>query len=171
MKLSKKFICVGVILIISIGVLCACANNKTKFNAEIYDRALNYMKTDYIFDSLIYDTFYYDGGEIRYTDDKSLPLSYSLIIDNEIDFELAFKEFPQNINFEEKILCLYIFRCTVNGRNYIIDNISTNPTLKIEISSVGEKAEQVDDTSMPMMRCIAIVMDRIEMTEVVFVEQ
>lgn len=175
MKLSKKLICVVVMLIMSIGVLCACNDGITKqgtfdniYNAEIYDRALNYMNQEYILDHLVSGAIF-DGNYTDIIGGDSLPSNYSYIIDDGFEFEKAFKNFPVDVDFEERVICVHFFSCTANGRDYEITDItkeSSKLIIKIESIALGPP-----DVTPPILRCIAIVMDKIEMTEVLFVEQ
>ena len=174
-----KLICVGVMLIMSIGVLCACNDGITKqgtfdniYNAEIYDRALNYMNQEYILDHLVSDAIF-DGNDTDIIGGDSLPSNYSYIISDKSEFEKAFKNFPVDVDFEERVICVHFFSCIVNGRDYEIKDITKKDSkLIIEIKSIIPNVNYVPiDGTPPIMRCIVIVMDKIEMTEVVFVEQ
>lgn len=163
MKLTKNISC-KILFIISF-LLIAC--NKVNYNAEIYDRAILWINDDFLKENITEGAHFND--EIA---DDSYPKTRTYTINNKEYFDIIFSEFAtDDIDFDTTEIHLFIFTCIYNGRSYKINKINFDKVkLKIEVKSISPKIG-VKDASMPLLRCIAIKMNRLEATSVTIIEK
>ena len=162
----KKFLMLGAAIIMLLG-LVAC-ENQIPYNAVIYDDTEKCMDEEFLTENITRGA-YFEGIN---TDDNSYPKSVTRLIKSREELGAIFAEFPTEIDFDNTMICLYIFTCHYMGRAYEISKITVdNQILKIDIKSVRPKRGAFGDATKEMQRCLVIKMDKLDVTSVEFTEK
>ncbi|MBP5308346.1 MAG: hypothetical protein J6Z34_04330 [Clostridia bacterium] len=130
------------------------------YNAEIYDNAQIYLKEEYA-----------EENNPRNKNPEGLNDTVTKIINDYASFNNAFESFPENIDFDNKIVVLYFFTDIYAKRNCKINSIKLRGgDLKILINHKrAVSCARVKDASSPTLRCLAVIMDKIEIDTVDFI--
>ena len=132
------------------------------YNAEIYDNAQTFLTEEYSQKNEI--RIYYDQQ------DENLPETITKVVADKATFDKAFESFPQEVDFDKKVVILYFYRDIYWGRSCRIKYMKEQDG-KLEIS-VNQKTEGCffrKDGTPPKKRCLAIVMDKTEIDTVDFI--
>ena len=150
----KKLIC----LMLAAIMICALAACTSGYNAEIYDRATDWVKEEYILDN--FDATYYGGHW------KGDFTTKTLAVTSQEEFDEIFDTFPIEIDYDKEILVLYFFTETSNSYDCTITEIK-NSNNELIITLKHKKNNRIghtgaSDASLPIFRCVAIKMKKIE---------
>lgn len=165
----KKGLALCAALFLVLG-LFACGGNK--YNAVLYNNAKEWMKADFLKANMTYGAYYknenYDENDensLEYLQDKTSPLSRTVIIDDKQIFDEIFDEFPTEIDFNSQTVCLYFFTA-YNPRPYILKGVNLDiDTLKINLRQ--KKSKRLDGIA-PTQKCVAVKVDKTNIKTVTF---
>lgn len=184
-KRVLKFAAFGVallcLLVCAASVLTACdttPNNdeSTKYHTEYYDAVDEVMDKEFLYTNKV-KAYYRNPNYIegvtewldRYIYAEHAPTSRTFIVTDEEEFAKMFDSFPAEIDFASQMLVVYMFR-VINGRNHYLREL----TVKDGVLNVTLEEEHISpdvaDTTMPGCRCVAIVMDKTDITTAEFEE-
>lgn len=176
-KRVLKFAAFGVallcLLVCAAGVLVACDEAK-KYHAEFYDDVEEFMNDEFLKENRVGNAYYpneyyIEGVNERFIYDETSPRTRTFIVTDEEEFAKMFDSFPAEIDFASQMLVVYMFR-VINGRNHYLREL----TVKDGVLSVKIEEERLPsnlkDTTMPGCRCVAIVMDKTDITTAEFEE-
>ena len=166
-----------------IGIFTGCTNIYSihKHSAEMYSQVQDWILPSFLEENKIRGVGYKNPDYIEndydnpfpapeYIQDENAPKNRTFLIDNQETFDSIFKENTLSVDFDNEIVCLYIFcNCTPNTK-YIIDEISVNN----EKASICYKSKirlfSPLDTTNPYPRCLIVKMDKSNISAVEFVE-
>lgn len=130
-----------------------------------FNDAGQWMHEEFLIENLT-QGFFYDGA---FLDDNSYPKNYTHLIKSKEEFDSVFAEFPSEIDFTQKMVCIFIFTCNYT-RPYEISSISVdNQVLTIEVKSIKPKGA-VGDAVPSWQRCLVVEMNKLDIISVEFVE-
>jgi len=156
-------------------MLCACDGGTddevvfdNKYNAVLFSSSLDRLNDDYIAEN---STKYSDDKYVNQSDPR--PTELIKIINNEQDFQTAFKSFPTEIDFAEEMLVLYFFTAppavsaggTKFYENRLIKTDFADGILKIEVESKSVFDDSMPRTLRPEQQCFIIKMDKLNVDE------
>ena len=104
----KKLIYVGVVLIVCVGILCACNNDDkvdNRYNAVLYDNVIVNLNVEYLQEYSTKGTIVEDEFPIE---DNRAETNVQ-IISNQQTFSKAFNSFFNEVNFDQDMIVLYFF--------------------------------------------------------------
>lgn len=155
----KKYLFLGIILIMSFSFLMGCSKNK--YNATLYDDVNEWIDEDFSTTNLTYGAYYDDV----LLEDDSYPVARDFILCSQQECEGVIKNLSElNVNFEEEMLILYTFT-TVYHRDIKLKNIEvTDDVLKISLQF--DKKSGVGDAAMPYQRFLILKLERLEIASV-----
>lgn len=158
-----------------------------KYNATLYDQAIDFdwFKKDYLMDNLLnncyYSSFDIEDNVITYLDETTgegqrvegytFPKEIVTTINTQEEFDAAFKEFPDTVDFSKQFLVVFFFKTFhaiyIKGvRTYRVFRIKstelTDKTLSIDINRKKWKGKPKPDTMTPSRRALIIKMDKVE---------
>lgn len=127
------------------------------------------MIEKYLQDNSTQNAKYYD----EYIDNDTRPITNTQVISNKIEFDNAFKEFPDDVNFEQEILIAYFFTGaiivnTTTGRKIFTYRIKKLNVKDSILNIVFEKKKMVDGPtgSPPTQECLVVKMKKVEFAEI-----
>lgn len=161
----NKIIGLGVIAVMMFA-FAGCSKepdqNIAKYNAVMYDRAIDWLKADFREENMTKMPTM--QGEI-----DPAPSDITLVIREQSDFEMAFAEFPPDIDFEREMLVLYFFTDDYNGFGCEITKIAQEDDV-LQIYLLHNLAKKnfwgirPPSLSMPTHRCLVVKLNRVEAT-------
>ena len=157
------------LLVCAAGVLTACDEAK-KYHAEFYDDVEEFMNDEFLKENRVgkayYPNEYYiEGITERFFYDEISPRTRTFIVDDEESFAQMFNVFPVEIDFEKQTLIVYMFRA-INGRSHYMNKLQVEGgILRVKIKEENRKS---DDTTMPGRKCVAVVIDKLEISSAEF---
>lgn len=178
--MSSKRKIATIITVCAITLICACALStiiykRIKYDASFYSQANNYIKYDFLQDNKVrsyYKNENYVEGVDAWTDEyiycDDAPSTRTFIIDSDEKYSEIFGGEDLKVDFNEKIIILYIFS-DISQREYQLKNISCkNGQLNLNIKP---KSSNKDDSVMPYGRCFVLQINRMNITKVYFFKQ
>lgn len=172
--MKSKYLIVGIALIMCFCILTGCGNNQ--YNAVLYDTANEWIDDDFLKENRVkayYINDNYVEGENDFSDkyiyDENSPLSRTYIINNQSEFCKIFSKYDSEIDFDNKMVILYIFPDIYSKRHYYLKNIQLNDE-KLDICFKLE-GKNVNDATAPYQRNFMIILDKISVAEVNFIKQ
>ncbi|MDE6505571.1 MAG: hypothetical protein K2L42_06870 [Clostridia bacterium] len=135
------------VIVLSIFVLfsCACVPN-LPYNAKFYDKAENWFLEKFLADNKTHYPFETDN----------LPEYRCRIVSTDTDFDNVFKSFPEDNNFSQDILVVYLFTDIYYGFDCELKTISSeNNVVTIEILHKMPQGHS-PETSLPTQRCLIV---------------
>lgn len=169
LKLAALGIALTCLFAYAAGVLVAC-NEAKKHHAEFYDDVEQFMDDEFLKENRVgkayYPNEYYiEGITERFFYDEISPRTRTFIVDDEESFAQMFNVFPVEIDFEKQTLIVYMFR-VINGRSHYMNKLQVEGgILRVKIKEENRKS---DDTTMPGRKCVAVVIDKLEIASVEF---
>ena len=158
------------LLVCAAGVLTACDEAK-KYHAEFYDDVEEFMNDEFLKENRVGNAYYpneyyIEGVNKRFIYDETSPRTRTFIVTDEEEFARMFDSFPAEIDFASQMLVVYMFR-VINGRPHHMRKLKVEDG-KLSIRIKEENCNS-DDTTMPGRKCVAIVMDKTEISSAAFV--
>lgn len=145
-KTTLITIIVSMLLILSVFTGCSVS----KYNAKIYSNAKD----------LLLPSFW---------EDNKANVPNTFVITDRETFDLVFDKDKLDVDFDKQMVCLYIFSDTSpSSREYILDSISVKDgktTIYFKLTHSNKK-----DAVYPYKRCLVVIMDKTDTSEVEFVE-
>ena len=151
----------------AVGVLVAC-NEAKKYHAEFYDDVEEFMNDEFLKENRVGNAYYpneyyIEGVNERFIYDETSPRTRTFT--DEEEFAKMFDSFPAEIDFASQMLVVYMFR-VINGRPHHMRKLKVEDG-KLSIRIKEENCNS-DDTTMPGRKCVAIVMDKTEISSAAF---
>lgn len=156
MNSLTKFIRNSVIFVFMVGIILlmsACSSKEATlpYDACLFDKAERYLKQDFMDDNATHFP----------SCDDALPESRCIIIDTTEKYNMAFDTFPQEIDFNNEVLVVYLFTDIYYAFNcdlekIVNDNEKLIITIKHEMATAGSNGAKPPSTSMPIQRCLVV---------------
>jgi len=144
----KRIIMFSMVLLVVLGLFTGCS--VSKYNAKIYSNAKD----------LLLPSFW---------EENKANESNTFVITDRETFDSVFDKDKLDVDFDKQMVCLCIFSDTSpSSREYILDGISVEDgktTIYFKLSHSNKK-----DAVQPYKRCLAVIMDKTDTSEVEFVE-
>lgn len=145
----KRIITFGMVLLLIFGLFTGCS--VSKYNAKMYSNAKD----------LLLPSFW---------EDNKATVPNTFVIADKETFDLVFDKDKLDVDFDKQMVCLYIFSDTSpSSREYILDGISVEDgktTIYFKLTKSNKK-----DAVQPYKRCLAVIMDKNDTSEVEFIER
>ena len=163
-----KIVKVGLALLLIFSLLPGCSN--LIYGAKLYNNVGDWIDESFLNENRVKayypnDNYVY-GENDAFIYEETAPSSRVFIITDEDEYNRIFTNSPLDIDFESKIIILYIFPKS-HVRDYKLKKIE----LKDKILTVEMRMEwkwNVKDGCMPGPECVAIKMNKAEIDEVKF---
>ncbi|MFA5449550.1 MAG: hypothetical protein WC292_03835 [Clostridia bacterium] len=128
---------------------------KTWLHDDFYEEFLTFGAWSYIQES--------------YIEDEKLPKERILIINSQEKFELVFKEFPLEVDFNSKIIIMYGIT-TASGSEIVLKDVIIGESLVIKYGFpiISNKKPHPPDASKPLTKWAVVLMDKVDITSVIF---
>lgn len=157
---TRKIIVAGLVLLMLLQLLAGCS--ASRYDAKLYSDADGWVDGIFLWQNQVKGAYY--GGE-RIEDGPSVR-NFIITTEEEYD-EIFVKASPPIVDFEKQTVILHIETDT-SPREYVLQDVDLNEgvlTVKIKLE---KGREGVDDAVMPYSRVFMLVMNKTEITEVVF---
>lgn len=152
----KKILCFLSVILFASFFLCACQDTSDSllpefpYSAKLFDKAENLLKEEF----LVENETHYPSRE------DGLPDSRCQIINNDDEFSCTIATFPEELNFSQDMLVIYLFTDIYYGFECKLYEIIENEE-KLSIVIKHEMAENnagldIPSTSMPIQRCLIV---------------
>ncbi len=170
----KKIICLGVLLVMCLGLFFGCGGNK--YNAIVISDGYT-LKPNFLKENRTLNAYYLnenwteetDEWNKRYLVDKTSPEYRVFIIRNQAELDAIFDSFLP-VDFENEMVLLYCYT-DIYTRPQIIDKVNLNgKVLEIEFSLKKPKLG-VKDACAPYCSQLVIKMDKLEINSVDFIKK
>ena len=156
MKLIGKILCLGLILVMTLGILCACDKNDKydgKYNAVLYDNVCEYINTQFMAENL---SFRPNGYEAE---------NKCFIIRTQKEFDKIFTGFYKDIDFNKQIVLLKAMGFCTTAHNFNLSKLNIeDKKLTAEYYYIDCK-EGEDCATAPYIRYVALTIDKVDITE------
>lgn len=167
----------GLILLIAFSVFAGCSVKK--YNAEMYSKSKDWVKTSFLEDKKVRGAYYpnpdyvegSDNPTEKYYYDEVSPKNRTFIIDNQETYDMIFNENALAVDFEKEIVYLFIFADVSPSRYYYIDRISLEEDKVVIYYKLEKKYPPVGDATAPFQRCLIVKMKKLNLSNVEFIEQ
>jgi len=175
----KRIISIVMVLLIVLGLFTGCLGNK--YNARIYSHAEDLVLSTFLEENKVLGAFYPNPDYVdvedleddeypvdKYYQDETSPRSRIFIINDSETFDSIFQKDKIEVDFSKEVVYLYVFSDD-SPREYLLDDISLEDgkmTICCKLAYSNKK-----DSGMPSQRCLAVVMDKNDATEVEFIDK
>lgn len=155
---KSKFLSLWLAIITNFGLLTGCSS--IKYNAQLFDFAVNWIKEDFINDDLV------DNLE-----NNKYPTERVFIVKNQEEYNKTFNKNVSNFdfNFDTQMLIVYTF-VDIYHRNSSLVSLDVVEDV-LTITYKMEKKSGVGDASKPYQRWFVVRLDTLSVDSVVFVEK
>lgn len=166
----QKAVCLSVALLL-VCLLCFACAKEIPYNAVLNSHANDLISDDFLRENRVKAFYpnddYVEGENDRYIRDKDSPGTRTFTITEQQEFDKIFTKCTTPVDFENQIVILYIFG-NIYPREYYLKNIR----LKDDILEVSYELEwsNKDDAGMPSQWCFMLIMDKVNFTDVKFIE-
>ena len=164
---NTKIVKIGLAILLIFSLLPGCSN--LRYGAKLYNNVDDWIDESFLNENRVKayypnDNYVY-GENDRLIYEETAPSSRVFIITDEDEYNRIFTNSPLDIDFESKIIILYIFPKS-NTRDYKLKRME----LKDRILTVEMRLERTKakDGCMPGPECVAIKMNKAEIDEVKF---
>lgn len=166
----KRLLIIMVPILIFLGIITACRNNNTPYNAVMYGDVYKNR-------TWLHDEFYQSnltGGswsELKeeYVSDKEYPLTRTIIISNRYDYSNVFKSFPVEVNFDNTIILMHCFTTTSVAPYEIKNIVLDEKLLTINYKNTTSKGNSTPNASSPLSKWVIVTIDKEDIEKVEFV--
>ena len=156
MKLTGKILCLGLILVMALGILCACDKGDkfdNKYNAVLYDNVGEYINTQFMAENL---TFRANGNMAE---------NKCFIIRTQKEFDKIFSGFYKDIDFNKQIVLLKAMGFCTTAHKFEISKISIEDKKLTAEYYYADCKENEDCATAPYIRYAALTIDKIDISE------
>lgn len=170
----KKFLGLGVVLIMSIGLFTGCGGNK--YNAVVMESGFSF-KSEFLSENMTLGAYYYNENydaeaedpEDEYLRDETSPSHRIFVVKNQDECNLIFSDFQQ-VDFGKEMLLVYCYT-DIYGRPRIIKSIELEgATLSVDFA-LKQAKPGVGDASMPQRRILVIKIKALDVETVSFTKK
>lgn len=177
-KIIKRIICLGLTLVACVGGLCACNEQAVgkEYGATLINDIRQFMREDFLEENRTYGVHYvaraYDEETGTWTEDVAKitegPRTREFIVNNEEEYLKIFNDLSSiDINFEKQMLVVHMFTTTNPNplvlTDFKVSNSELFVTFKAKPSKIGVK-----NATEPGQACMAIIMDKVDITSASF---
>ena len=173
--MNKKIILIAICTLLCLSILSGC---NVKYNAVMYSRVEEWIDEDFLRENRV-KAYYLNDDYVEdddsdeppeeYIYDKNSPSSRSFIITEENQFKNIFTACPISVDFDKEMVLLHIFGDMYPYREYYLKKTALeDKTLKIYYKL--EYSNKKDET-MPFQRCMMVKLDRLDISDVNFIEK
>ena len=161
--------------IVLLGCLLA-AGCSVGYNAQLLNNAERWISEEFLRENRVrafYPNEQYnenDENSEYYIYDETAPQTRLFIIDDSATFEEIFTGYESSVDFDCKIVLLYIFPNMYPTRDYTLKKVEVADA-KVRVVVELEKRKGVGDASMPAQSCLMVIMDKCKVTSAEFIEQ
>lgn len=145
--IKTALITILALILLILGLFTGCSGNK--YNAKIYSNAEDWLLPSF-------------------WEENKANKSNTFVITDKETFDLVFDKDKLDVDFDKQMVCLCIFSDT-SPREYVIDDISVEDgkmTIYIKLTHSNKK-----DAVQAYKRCLAVIMDKNDTSEVEFIER
>lgn len=155
---KSKFLSLWLAIIITFGLLTGCSN--IKYNAQLFDFTVDWIKEDFINDNLV------DNLE-----NNKYPTERVFIVKNQEEYNETFNKNVSNFdfNFDTQMLIVYTFVDIYHRNNSLVSLDVVEDVLTITYKM--KKKSGIGDASEPYQRWFVVKLDMLSVDSVVFVEK
>lgn len=155
---KSKFLSLWLAVITTFGLLTGCSN--IKYNAQLFDFAVDWIKEDFINDNLV------DNLE-----NSEYPTKRVFIVKNQEEYNKTFNKNVSNFDFsfDTQMLIVYTFVDIYHRNNSLVSLDVVEDVLIITYKT--EKKSGVGDASKPYQRWFVVRLDMLSVDSVVFEEK
>ena len=128
MKLTSKILCLGLILVMTLGMLCACDKGDkfdNKYNAVLYESMVDSFNEAYLSANSTHGIY-----SPEYAENDTRPHTITNVISNKDEFNAAFKEFPTDVDFDKEMIIVHFFTISYIWCKSELKNVSTVLAMK-----------------------------------------
>lgn len=174
LKHLKCYLVSTILIVISISfifiqVLSGC-HKQMPYHAIIYGNVnenRRYLNKEFYENNLTEGA--YSEEQKSYVSGESYPKERTVIIDNEIDFNNTFKEFPLNVDFNKSILILHCFT-TSSSSEYVIKNVEkVDESVIINYTRPVKKYKSPPNATMPLAKWVIVIIDKLDFETAQFI--
>ncbi len=154
---KAKIIILGLAVLIFFGLLTGCSN--IKYNAKLFDDAIEWINEDFIINNPVE------------MEGSSNPSDRTFIIKNKEEYNQIFAENIDElaVDLNNQMVVVYTFSTIYHRDNRLVDLDVEENVLKITYKM--EKKLGVGDASQPYQHWFVVVLDKLDVNSVVFVEK
>lgn len=155
---KSKLLSLWLAIIITFGLLTGCSN--IKYNAQLFDFTVDWIKEDFINDNLV------DNLE-----NNKYPTERVFIVKNQEEYNETFNKNVSNFdfNFDTQMLIVYTFVDIYHRNNSLVSLDVVEDVLTITYKM--KKKSGIGDASEPYQRWFVVKLDMLSVDSVVFVEK
>lgn len=155
---KSKFLSLWLAVITTFGLLTGCSN--IKYNAQLFDFAVDWIKEDFIDDNLV------DNLE-----NSEYPIKRVFIVKNQEEYNKTFNKNVSNFDFsfDTQMLIVYTFVDKYHRNNSLVSLDVVEDVLTITYKI--KKKSGVGDASEPYQRWFVVRLDMLSVDSVVFEEK
>ena len=163
-----KILCLGVVLVMALGIFCACDKDEddikfdNKYNAVLYESMVDCLNESY----LLANSTYGLSGD-GYVENDTRPHTRTNIIRNKKEFNAAFKEFPTNVDFNKEMIIVYFFTITNIWYKCELENvIYEDGHLQIDILGKSTVNDMMPRNVAPQQECFVIKIAKLNVSSI-----
>lgn len=155
---KSKFLSLWLAIITTFGLLTGCSN--IKYNAQLFDFAVDWIKEDFI-----------NGNLVDNLENSEYPTKRVFIVKNQEEYNKTFDKNVSNFdfNFDTQMLIVYTFVDICHRNNSLVSLDVVEDVLTITYKM--QKKSGVGDASKPYQRWFVVKLDMLSVDYVVFVEK
>lgn len=155
---KSKFLSLWLAIITTFGLLTGCSN--IKYNAQLFDFAVDWIKEDFI-----------NGNLVDNLENSEYPTKRVFIVKNQEEYNKTFDKNVSNFdfNFDTQMLIVYTFVDICHRNNSLVSLDVVEDVLTITYKM--QKKSGVGDASKPYQRWFVVKFDMLSVDYVVFVEK
>ncbi len=174
---KANIIALAVVLLMFFSVCLGCSVKK--YNAVIYSNSDEWIQTSFRESNKVKGAYYKNPDYVegsddsieRYYTDETSPKDRTFIVDNQEEFDKIFvKNIDElKVDFSKRMIVAYTFNSVYHRNNKLVNFVLEGD--KLTITYEMEKRPGVGDASMPFQRWFVVVLDKLDVNSVVFVEK
>lgn len=155
---KSKYLSLWLAIITTFGLLTGCSN--IKYNAQLFDFAVDWIKEDFI-----------NGNLVDNLENSEYPTKRVFIVKNQEEYNKTFNKNVSNfnLNFDTQMLIVYTFVDIYHRNNSLVSLDVVEDVLTITYKM--QKKSGVGDASKPYQRWFVVKLDMLSVDSVVFVEK
>ncbi len=161
----KKIICLGVLLVMCLGLFIGCGGNK--YNAIVISDGYTF-KPNFLKENRTRDSHYLDeNGELAVAEGESYPQYRVFCFKSQAESDAVFSNFSASIDYEKEMLIIYFFT-SYNSSLCKIDKVILEANVLIIRYKYEKPQNRGDNITIPMQRCLIVKIDKLEVESIEF---
>lgn len=176
MKSLTKVICLVSALMCGVmfGLFALTACGKIAYNAVLYSHAQEWVDEEFLKENRVcayYPNDDYIEGENDYIYVDDAPSELTFVITEQAEFDEIFTKYMSSVDFNNQLVILYILSDVYALRDYQLKDIKLENDVLEFYYELERKKNNIQDASMPYPRCFMLIMDKVNFSDVRFIEQ